>query len=72
VVLRPKEINILRADCKFQVNTEIAARHNRAGTHQGSLPPDFCDLLASDPEPDPFGRLRAAESIGRPLGSPPN
>lgn len=31
--------------------------------------PDFADLLASEPEPDLFGRLRAAESIGRPLGN---
>jgi putative transposase len=30
--------------------------------------PDFADLLASDPEADLFDRLRAAESIGRPLG----
>jgi putative transposase len=29
---------------------------------------DFADLLASDPEADLFDRLRAAESIGRPLG----
>ena len=30
--------------------------------------PDFADLLASEPEADLFARLRAAESIGRPLG----
>jgi putative transposase len=30
--------------------------------------PDFADWLASDPEADLFDRLRAAESIGRPLG----
>jgi hypothetical protein len=30
--------------------------------------PRFADLLASEPEVDLFGRLRAAESIGRPLG----
>jgi putative transposase len=32
--------------------------------------PCFADLLASEPETetDLFGRLRAAESIGRPLG----
>ncbi|MEO6382486.1 MAG: transposase [Nitrobacter sp.] len=30
--------------------------------------PDLADLLASEPEPDLFGQLRAAESIGRPLG----
>jgi putative transposase len=30
--------------------------------------PRFADLLASEPEQDLFGRLRAAESIGRPLG----
>jgi putative transposase len=30
--------------------------------------PDFADLLACDPEADLFDRLRAAESIGRPLG----
>lgn len=30
--------------------------------------PDFAELLASAPEPDLFDRLRAAESIGRPLG----
>jgi putative transposase len=30
--------------------------------------PRFADLLASDPEQDLFGQLRAAESIGRPLG----
>jgi putative transposase len=30
--------------------------------------PDFADLLASAPETDLFDRLRAAESIGRPLG----
>ncbi len=28
---------------------------------------NFSDLLASDPEPDLFGRLRAAERFGRPL-----
>ena len=31
--------------------------------------PDFADLLVSEPEADLFGRLRAAESIGRPLGN---
>jgi putative transposase len=30
--------------------------------------PRFADLLASEPEQDLFGHLRAAESIGRPLG----
>jgi putative transposase len=30
--------------------------------------PDFADLLASEPEVDLFEPLRAAESIGRPLG----
>ena len=30
--------------------------------------PRFADLLASEPEADLFDRLRAAESIGRPLG----
>jgi putative transposase len=30
--------------------------------------PDFADLLASEPEADLFEPLRAAESIGRPLG----
>ena len=32
--------------------------------------PNFADLIASEPEAevDLFGRLRAAESIGRPLG----
>src|ERR1700726_2630650 len=30
--------------------------------------PDFGDLLASEPEADLFASLRAAESIGRPLG----
>jgi REP-associated tyrosine transposase len=30
--------------------------------------PDFADLLASEPETDLFDSLRAAESIGRPLG----
>ena len=30
--------------------------------------PDFADLLAEAPAPDEFARLRAAESIGRPLG----
>ena len=30
--------------------------------------PDFADLLASEPEPNLFASLRAAESIGRPLG----
>ena len=29
---------------------------------------DFADLLASTPEADLFPRLRAAESVGRPLG----
>ena len=31
--------------------------------------PRFADLLASEPEADLFDRLRAAESIGRPLGN---
>ena len=31
--------------------------------------PRFADLLASEPEADLFERLRAAESIGRPLGN---
>jgi putative transposase len=31
--------------------------------------PNFGDLLAAEPEADWFDRLRAAESIGRPLGS---
>jgi putative transposase len=30
--------------------------------------PRFADLLAVPPEPEAFARLRAAESIGRPLG----
>jgi putative transposase len=30
--------------------------------------PDFADLLLSEPEADLFASLRAAESIGRPLG----
>jgi putative transposase len=30
--------------------------------------PQLADLLASEPEADMFGRLRAAESVGRPLG----
>jgi putative transposase len=30
--------------------------------------PDFADLLATEPEMDSFASLRAAESIGRPLG----
>lgn len=30
--------------------------------------PEFSDLLATEPETDLFGPLRAAESIGRPLG----
>jgi putative transposase len=30
--------------------------------------PRFADLLASEPEADMFARLRAAESIGRPIG----
>jgi putative transposase len=30
--------------------------------------PDFADLLACEPEADLFAALRAAESIGRPLG----
>ena len=30
--------------------------------------PSFADLLATEPEADLFGALRAAESIGRPLG----
>jgi putative transposase len=31
--------------------------------------PDFADLIASEPEEDMFRSLRAAESIGRPLGN---
>jgi putative transposase len=31
--------------------------------------PRFADLLASEPEANLFARLRAAESIGRPLGN---
>jgi putative transposase len=31
--------------------------------------PNFADLLVSEPEADLFARLRAAESIGRPLGN---
>jgi putative transposase len=31
--------------------------------------PHFSDLLADEPETDSFDRLRAAESIGRPLGN---
>jgi putative transposase len=31
--------------------------------------PHFADLLASEPEADLFDRLRAAESVGRPLGN---
>jgi putative transposase len=31
--------------------------------------PRFADLLASEPEPELFARLRSAESIGRPLGN---
>src|SRR5947207_9395233 len=31
--------------------------------------PHFADLLAREPEADLFARLRAAESIGRPLGN---
>jgi putative transposase len=31
--------------------------------------PHFADLLASEPEADMFAHLRAAESIGRPLGT---
>jgi putative transposase len=31
--------------------------------------PRFADLLATEPDPELFERLRAAESIGRPLGS---
>ena len=30
--------------------------------------PHFADLLASEPEADQFACLRAAESVGRPLG----
>jgi putative transposase len=30
--------------------------------------PRFADLLAGEPEPDLFARLRAAETVGRPLG----
>jgi len=31
--------------------------------------PNFADMLASEPEIEMFERLRAAESIGRPLGN---
>lgn len=31
--------------------------------------PDFADLIATEPDADLLGRLRAAESIGRPLGN---
>lgn len=31
--------------------------------------PNFADLVASEPEADLVARLRAAESIGRPLGN---
>jgi putative transposase len=31
--------------------------------------PRFADLLESEPDSEPFARLRAAESIGRPLGT---
>jgi hypothetical protein len=31
--------------------------------------PRFADLLAAEPDADMFARLRAAESIGRPLGN---
>jgi putative transposase len=31
--------------------------------------PRFADLLAGEPDPELFARLRAAESIGRPLGN---
>jgi putative transposase len=31
--------------------------------------PHFADLLAGEPEADLFAQLRAAESIGRPLGN---
>jgi putative transposase len=30
--------------------------------------PDFAQLLAAEPDADAFARLRAAESVGRPLG----
>jgi putative transposase len=30
--------------------------------------PDFADLLVTETDPDSFARLRAAETIGRPLG----
>jgi hypothetical protein len=36
--------------------------------HAGRGEPFFADQLASEPEADLFERLRAAESIGRPLG----
>jgi hypothetical protein len=42
-------------------------RNNHPGTHRGSA--RFADLLDNEPEADLFDRLRAAESIGRPLGS---
>jgi hypothetical protein len=42
-------------------------RNNRAGTHRGSA--RFADLPDNEPEADLFERLRAAESIGRPLGN---
>jgi putative transposase len=31
--------------------------------------PRFADLLAAEPDPEAFSRLRAAESVGRPLGN---
>ena len=31
--------------------------------------PRFADLLAGEPEPELFARLRSAESVGRPLGN---
>lgn len=31
--------------------------------------PDFADMITSEPEADLFAALRAAESIGRPLGN---
>src|SRR5258708_17723563 len=45
----------------------LRARRNHR-TDQGSLPSLPPSLIASAPEVDLFARLRAAESIGRPLG----
>ena len=43
-------------------------RAHRAGSGQGPFS-RFADLLDSEPEQDLFEPLRAAESIGRPLGN---